>query len=65
MKNIVYTVAALLLLSLAACGDSGGTGSGKKALTPRKIDKNNAVEKAIPAGLESMEGSNPESTKKK
>lgn len=62
MKKIVTTLAALAVLTLAACGNSSD--SGKQAMTPRKVDPSSAVEKSAPAGLQGKEGQDLPSTKK-
>jgi len=62
MKKIVTTLAALAVLTLAACGNSSD--SGKQAMTPRKVDPSSAVEKSTPAGLQGKEGQDLPSTKK-
>jgi hypothetical protein len=65
MKKIVITLATLSLLTLAACGNSGGSSSGKQAITARKIDKSTAVPKEAPAAISAKEGENPAAAKKK
>jgi len=65
MKKIVTTLATLSLLTLAACGNSGGSSSGKQPITARKIDKSTAVPKDAPAPIFAKEGENPAAAKKK
>ena len=65
MKKIVTTLAALSLLTLAACGNSGGSTSGKQPITARKIDKSTAMPKEAPAAISAKEGENPVVQKKK
>jgi len=56
MKNIALIVATLSLLTLAACGDSGGSGGSKKAITKRQIDPSTAVTRDAPASIAGKEG---------
>jgi hypothetical protein len=65
MKKIVITLATFSLLTLAACGNSGGSSSGKQPITALKIDKSTAVPKEAPAAISAKEGENPAAAKKK
>ncbi len=56
MKNFTLIVATLSLLTLAACGDSGGSGGSKKAITKRQIDPSTAVTRDAPARIASKDG---------
>ena len=63
MKKIVLGISTLMILSRAACGNSGGATPGKQAITPRKVDTSKQVQLKA-AGMTVKEGENPDAAKK-